>query len=264
MKRTFYLLAALALLAFLAACAQTTPVPGETDLPESPPPSGPAAEITLKVMAVYDGSLLAAEAGPDAKAGALYTLPRNETFLTETGEPHTGLVIEPGAVLRVGYDGAVLESYPMQFGKIEEIRFIRQEDSLLSLYLLVVDDLYTEDPGLNGGVGTLAFDLTEATNLSEAEKSALTYIAGDKYGAGMNAMLATFEELADMGLIDREALYFETGLLFTVRVTEPGDEAFTFSASKWRSGLGAIGMDGCKASLHNGLWRYTRGVQWIS
>ncbi len=138
-----------------------------------------------------------------------------------------------------------------------------QDAALVDFYFNVLTELYESDEGLNSEIDTLAFDLTEANNLSEADKAALVERMGEQYGFA--TVCGTFEELCEQGYIDREKLYFPDGLLFRIDEVEvKGKNRFTFGMSKWRSGLGAIGADDCKATGKNGVWSYTAGAMWIS
>ena len=53
------------------------------------------------------------------------------------------------------------------------------------------------------------------------------------------SLAATYDELYEQGYIDKDKLYFEKGLLFSIEDTAIINTSFIFNASKWRSGLGA-------------------------
>ena len=183
-------------------------------------------------------------------------------MLDERGSEADGLDIKPGSILEIGYDGSMMESYPMRLSNVDYIKFIGQENSPVELFCQVIMDLYIDDPALNSEIDTVAFDLSGIRNLSEAEKSAITYLMGEEMG--LITVTGTFDELCNEGYIDRENLYFPSGILFEIATSNEGGDRFTFVASKWRSGLGAIGMADCKAELKSGQWSYTQGSQWIS
>ena len=81
------------------------------------------------------------------------------------------------------------------------------------------------------------------------------------------------QELADQGYIDRENLYWEDGVLFSItEKAEPvyfmpeGMAAVTFDAEKWRSGLGAYFFCDCTSfQTAAGHWDgYSVGSEAIS
>jgi hypothetical protein len=100
--------------------------------------------------------------------------------------------------------------------------------------------------------------------LNGGEKRALAYLAGGKYSPSGQSIMGTFDELSEQGLIDKENLYFETGILFAIEVTDVKEGAFTFSAQKWRSGLGAYFFNDCEAEKTSEGWTYTIGSEAIS
>ena len=89
-----------------------------------------------------------------------------------------------------------------------------------------------------------------------ASKHNLPFIAG------------TWEELCEQGYIDKDNLYWEDGLFFSIKTNKDGDsdpERTAFDAQKWRSGLGAYFFGQCTAQKNaNGKWSYTVGQEAIS
>ena len=69
---------------------------------------------------------------------------------------------------------------------------------------------------MNDSIAMIAFDTTEWTMFSEIEKEIILAIAGEKYG--LEILVGTFEELAEQGLIDKDNLYFENGILIEIRI----------------------------------------------
>ena len=125
------------------------------------------------------------------------------------------------------------------------------------LYLQVLADLWNVDPGLNDGISQIGIDLSELSNLTEPEKFAskhnLPFIAG------------TWEELCDQGYIDRDDLYWEDGLFFSIKTTKTTSKLTVFDAQKWRSGKGAYFFGQCTAKKSkDGTWSYTVGQEAIS
>jgi len=128
----------------------------------------------------------------------------------------------------------------------------------IALYLDVIDKLMAEDDGLNHGIRYIGIDLSNASNLSDDEKDAIIRQIGERYQT--ETLIGTFEQLREQGYIDPDVLYWEDGILLTVSVISESDGTFTFDASKWRSGLGAIYFEDCTATLTADGWTFEIGA----
>lgn len=142
-------------------------------------------------------------------------------------------------------------------------------NDVCDLYWQVLEDLWAVDPGLNSDISAIGLDLSTAPgDLSEAQKDELAARFGAAHGCEVTR--ATWQELADAGIIDAEALYWEDGCLFTIRANddaagEPGTGTeLHFDAQKWRSGLGAYFFGDCTAKYTGGGWQYSVGCEAIA
>lgn len=169
--------------------------------------------------------------------------------------------IKAGDRIKIYYDGVIAESYPAQIyaDKIEIIGHNQVIDGFFAL----IDDIYREDTGLNDNITMIAFDFGNSDVLSKTEIETILALAKEEYG--LEIIQGTFDELAEQGLIDKENLYFESGVLIEIKdaKTDNGKNKITCSISKWRSGLGAIGWN-AEAEFDNGKWNITREDFWIS
>ena len=246
----------------LAACAASGngPVPGGT--PSNEAQSGGETSQSASVTAICrvvsnDGSLLLAGMDGDTN---IYTL---------TPEDATNLAA--GTLVEVTYGGPILESWPAQFGGVTAVEAMAGGfDDRCALYFQVLEDLWDVDPGLNSDLTYLGVDLSQ-TSLSESERSAVAWAFAGRHGGEL--LTGTWEELADQGYIDRENLYWEDGVLFSITEKEEpvyfmpeGTAAVTFDAQKWRSGLGAYSFCDCTSvQSADGDWDgYTVGSEAIS
>ena len=128
------------------------------------------------------------------------------------------------------------------------------------LYLLVLEDLWNVDPGLNDSISQIGFDLSELSHLTELEKETMMQEFASKHDLPFIA--GTWEELCEQGYIDKENLYWEDGLFFSIKTNSKLTE---FDAQKWRSGLGAYFFGQCTAQKNkDGTWSYTVGQEAIS
>jgi len=149
---------------------------------------------------------------------------------------------------------------PEQNGPASES--LGQGEELVGFYQTILDDLWKVDEGLNSEINVLAFDLSQVSNLTEAEKDELVNLVSKSHG--VEGIRGTFDELSEQGYIDKENLYFETGLLITIETTDVTEDRFTFDVTKWRSGDGAYFFIDCKAVKTGNGWSYTVGSEAIS
>ena len=260
------LCAALALL-LLAGCT-AAPKPGAPSAaaagPETPGTATPGLEapgaaavepeggalLAGTVIDVSDGSLLLAGEGDD---DGLYRLSLD------------GVPVEPGGAealcvgkrAEVTFGGITAECFPEIPADVTRVRAVDGDLSPFVLYRQALFDLMETDEGLNGGARYLGVDLSGATNLTGGEKLALQYLLEQRYG--LSVLPGTFDELCEQGYIDRDALYWEDGVLLRVALVEDGTDTFRFDAEKWRSGLGAIYWTDCTAARGADGWTYEVG-----
>ena len=149
-------------------------------------------------------------------------------------------------------------------------------EDVCELYLEVLEDLWDVDPGLNDGISQIGIDLSELSHLTDAEKEKVMRDFAAKHD--LPYIAGTWEELCEQGLIDKENLYWEDGLFFSIKTDEdavwnlpnikngdPVPDLTAFDAHKWRSGLGAYFFGQCTAQKNaDGKWSYTVGQHAIS
>lgn len=217
--------------------------------------------FTGKIVQLTEGALLLASVEPSDETLCLLDL----TGLALQDEKGKILAVDDlhqGMVVAVTYDGWMETIYPAQLSGAAKLTVQAEGEDLVGLYLTVLEDLYQVDSGLNSDITQLAFDLEDVHNLSAAEKQALLYLAWQQFQ--LETYPATFEDLQESGKIPEGELYFADGLLITFADEPLKNNRFTFSAQKWRSGLGAYFFDDCTASKRNGAWQYTIGAEAIS
>lgn len=89
---------------------------------------------------------------------------------------------------------------------------VREEPDQFGLVMTVFDAL-AEDSALLSGIAKIGVDLSEADNLTEAEKRALLWQWESQREEEI--LPGTFDELAEQGEIDKENLVWEEGVLFS-------------------------------------------------
>jgi len=246
----------------LAGCAQSPNKPG-TRYGEPETPVETNMIYTGKIARIFDNNLLISGAKEKADTVELFTLPlKGLKLLDAKNKALDPSEIKAGMLVEIEYDGAILESYPMQFGHPKSLKVIENEGDLIGMFSSVIDDLYEVDPGLNSDIDKIALDLTELTVISNADKAALANIVGNIYQK--EVIQGTLKTLQEQGYIPKNELYFPDGILIKLSDTGMNMNAFSFTASKWRSGLSAYFYTDCDASYKNGTWSYTLGGDAIS
>lgn len=171
-----------------------------------------------------------------------------------------------GAIVHIGYDGYVQETYPAQIPSAQYIQVIEEKDDLIGLYKTVFKDLFETDEGLNTDITMVALDFTKAENLTTQDKNTLVYLIGTM--TGLETRLATYEELIDEKLISMDERgipgSFEKGILVSFEVSNVKEKSFNFNVTKWRGPLGAYGFSDCTAKKIGNTWSYKVGAHTIS
>ncbi len=234
-----------------------------------------AEKHEYKTLKIIDG----AESGNLILAGAetdfVYTLDVKSVDIMVDGKKAEHKDLEDGMPIDIYYEGN-FDNVPQKQGvPIDIISFCKSINGhsigtkrnpggtyydLSGLYLKVLEDLWETDDGLNGNIKYISIDLSEAPGeLTEGEKSAISYIfakAHDKQGLELS-----FEELREQGYIEKDELYWEDGLLFSITDCMKAEEQYNglrvikFDAQKWRSGTGAYFFKDCTASWpQQGTW----------
>lgn len=264
MKKRIAILCMIAMLFSLGACrshtgqeGSTGPQNGETTGNEFVEPQGDSLQVRV-IRGAGTGQLVLA----GINSGEVYTV--NETELTVYLDDKTATPsdLENGMRLAIDPGYTVLETWPGQLTGATVRAYSKPADKedhgdLCGLYLQVLEDLWEDDSGLNGDITYISVDLDDAPGaLTDGEKAAITWIfsgAHDKQGLQLG-----FEELKEKGYIDESVLYWEDGVLLSIKKADKGTDSaqkISFDAEKWRSGLGAIFYLDCSAERGT-------GVQW--
>lgn len=249
-KRILFILL-ITLFLLLSGCSPSDTVTcyAESDAPTASPTAEPTpvvdtVEVTMRVIDASGSSMLLASM--DSTSVYRNTLPDGKTYPV-------------GTLLQIICADSVLETYPAQLAQIYSAEPMEDHfDDRCALYLQVLEDLWTQDQALQADTEYVGIDLSQ-TSLSNSEQAAIAWRFGELHGK--EPLSATFEELCEDGFIDKENLYWEEGCLLSITETETANRSVTFTAQKWRSGLGAIFFTDCTAEQDaSGHWdSYTAG-----
>lgn len=282
-KRVLPPVLALSLLCGCAAGAVEPTPAGPTALPAPAETENP---WNLTPCRIVDGAdigelLLASE-----ESGEIYTLRVQDLVVTMDGGSSGASELRDGMKVWVGHTGGVAETWPAQFMDPQTVAGDSAAvDDRCGLYLQVLEDLWNEDPGLNGdALSYLGVDLSGLTDLTDGEKNAVAWRFAQLHG--LELVTGTYDELVEEGYITgrplegTDRLFYEwtDGVLFSI--TTDSDAAWSlpalaegeeppcltaFDAQKWRSGLGAYYFLDCTAQMDDdGSWTYSVGAQAIS
>lgn len=228
-----------------ACTSETAPAAPTAEPTAEPTPEIPTVTHTLRVIHVYDGGTVMLA---DQNSDAVYCnrLPDGKTY-------------PAGTLLSVTCSDYILATYPEQFAEIYTAEPIEEGfDDLCVLYLDVFEDLWNEDTALQHDIDYIGIDLSE-TSLTKSEQLAAAWRFGEMKETEI--LTGTFDELCEQGFIDKENLYWENGCLLSIREDasltdeEKAPNEVSFTAQKWRSGLGAIMFTRCTAERDkNGHW----------
>lgn len=264
MKKGILLFCILGMLIVCGACKNRTaaeepktPADSETAQTDPADPQGDALSLRVIDGAGTGQLVLAGE-----KSGDLYTVGADALTVFIDGEQAAPSDLKNG--MRLSFDAGyeLMETWPMQIAGASvraqsEPGDAEDHGDLCGLYLQVLEDLWTNDSGLNGDLTYISVDLDKAPGrLTDGEKAAVAWIFAGRHNA--QGLQLGFEALKAQGYVDETSLYWEDGLLFSITKTETGKDAadrITFNAAKWRSGDGAIFFNDCTA-------KRGRGVEW--
>lgn len=227
--------------------------------------NGAEPETARVLCCIVDGAgsdtlVLAAQ----GEQGEVYTLAPGSIPVTLDGKPAGPEQLQNGMLVTIVWNGCVDEIWPALFGEVYAIEAESKGiDDRCGLMLQVLEDLWQNDPGLNGDVSILGFDLDAALLPPGSERMAVAWVFSCRHGTGAEFVMGTWQQLADEGYIDGEKLYWEDGLFLAINGIEgkeQTDQKLCFDAQKWRSGLGAIFFTECTAKRdRSGGWSYEPG-----
>lgn len=262
MKKILLLLTALCVL--FGGCSAHV-MPG--DQPDtSPPASSPTEDPDLSpnewilhgmAVEVEEKGLMLAELD---QPGSLFHVNTTDARLVGTGADRVNV----GDVIDVTLQGEILETYPAQCAAktIEIIQSYTGNDSAVwGAYYAVFEELYEQDPGLNGDVLYIAVDFSKSKISSAAKSLFLSRLHMLCLAEGLTPLENTYEGLIEEGYV--EDMYFKDGILIAFDDDALSDDQLVTQAQKWRSGLGAIGAT-YTATRDGAHWKLDSKDFWIS
>lgn len=225
----------------------------------------PNEELTFEAEVIEEGETLLIAPDKDSNeyksSDKISVNHKNSKLKDLEGKDITLQDLKVGDIVIITYNGTIAESYPAQITALE-IDVI-DHNNLIDGYLAMIDDIYQEDSGLNGSIDKIAVDTTGWIELSDIEKGIIFSELKQIYD--VDILEGTYEELFDQGLIDKENLYFPSGIhiIISNMSYDANKDKVTYSIEKWRSEVGAVGADAI-AEYDGDKWRITKKNIWIS
>jgi len=129
------------------------------------------------------------------------------------------------------------------------------------LYSLVLDSYLPIDPGLNSNMQYIAIDFKTLENLDNDDKDYITNYFKKYNVTVLDSDLKTLK--ATKGMYDSESDVLK-GLYLKINKIQFSGQQVTIEGTKYRSGLGAIGIK-TLVEFKDGKWQIIKsGMQWIS
>ena len=263
MKKWIALLCIAAMLLAFGACKKDTQGTvtatdgGQETTDAATEPQG--EPLTLRVV---DGAGTGRFTLAGKESGDVYTASAAELTVFIDGKPAAPAELENGMTLTMEPGYELLETWPAQFAGATVYAESAEKDGygdLCGLYLTVLEDLWTEDAGLNENITYLSVDLADAPgDLTDGEIAAVAWLFAGRHDA--QPLTFGFEELKENGFVNEAELHWRDGVLFSIKATDNAGQSakkIAFEAEKWRSGTGAIFFTGCTA-------KRGRGAAWDS
>lgn len=223
---------------------------------------------TIKAAVISDcgnGQILIAEIGGYNYIYRIYTA---DVKTIKSG--NSTAVLSEGDIIEITYSGLIGETYPAVPIGISNISILNNETpSVAPVFLKTLNDIWNDDEGLNQDIEFIGLEFKCAdgsTDISDTEKAAIAHRLSELTGC-CSVSLTTFDDLKNEGWITEDNGFeiMKNGVYMNISIKSFDDKKCTFSVKKWRSGLGAVGMNDCSVKISGGKWsEYEPGQSWIS
>lgn len=180
----------------------------------------------------------------------------------ENGIAVTNDYLKKGMSVYMRCEEVITDTVPGRLLGLKHIRVEEQSLDFSDLYYDIISIINNDDGNRFGNLQLLAFDLNGVYNLAQAEKNELVYRIQNCFG--IDAVLSSYEELEQNGLIDSKSQTFANGALFTIEIIEDSNGTLSFSISKWQSDTCAVGYPLCVAEYNDEeqKWEFVSRDKW--
>ena len=139
---------------------------------------------------------------------------------------------------------------------------IEPKEHLGVIYSAALDSMMDLDEALNHEMKFISIDMSNFEELDENDKEDIINYFEEKYN--VEVMNATFEQLKEMGLFNPDTMSLDGVLLRIEKVDFKFNNSIFFEGSKYRSGLGAIGVEVTVHYKDNNWKTKEANMTWVS
>jgi hypothetical protein len=129
---------------------------------------------------------------------------------------------------------------------------IEPKDHLGEIYSIALDSIMEQDEALNSDMEYIAIDMINFEEVDESDKEEILSFFKEKYK--VEVMDATLEQLKEKGLYNPNTMRLDGVLLRIEKVDFKFNNEIFFEGSKYRSGLGAVGVE-VKVHYKDNKWK---------
>ena len=123
---------------------------------------------------------------------------------------------------------------------------LEPKEHLGEIYTIALDSIMKQDRALSREMEYIAIDMSTFDGVDEGGKEEILSYFKEKYK--VDVMDATFEQLKEKGLYNQDTMSLDGVLLRIEKVEFKVNDDIFFEGSKYRSGLGAVGV---QVTIHN-------------
>jgi hypothetical protein len=139
---------------------------------------------------------------------------------------------------------------------------IEPKEHLGEIYSVALDSIMEQDEALSSDMKYIAIETSNFEEVDESDKEEILSYFKKKYK--VDVMDATFEQLKEKGLYNPDTMSLDGVLLRIEKVDFKFNNNIFFEGSKYRSGLGAVGVE---VTVHykDNKWKSKEAkITWIS
>ncbi|MFJ5771681.1 peptide ABC transporter substrate-binding protein [Psychrobacillus sp. NPDC093180] len=139
---------------------------------------------------------------------------------------------------------------------------IEPRENLGEIYSVALDSIMEQDEALSSDMEYIAIDMSNFENSNENDKEEILSYFKEKYK--VEVMAATLEQIKEKGLYNSDTMSLDGVLLRIEKFDIKFNKEIFFEGSKYRSGLGAVGVKG-KVHYKDNKWETNKvKMTWIS
>ncbi|WP_226669649.1 peptide ABC transporter substrate-binding protein [Metabacillus litoralis] len=139
---------------------------------------------------------------------------------------------------------------------------IDPKEHLGEIYSIALDSIMEKDEALSSDMEFIAIDMSNFGEVDESDKKEILSYFKEKYK--VKVMDATIEQLQKKGLYNPDKMYLDGVLLRIEKVEFKFNNKVFFEGSKYRSGLGAVGVEVTVQNIDNQWQLKEAKMTWIS